>query len=107
MPLDHPGYDLVAIRGEEILLIEVKGHLGSKDKAEITFNQILACFKPDRFYRGAKWQLWNVENINRNSKLPPEIKIYEELSLEEFEPKSFYHDLRNSECIVVWRIFRS
>ncbi|MFZ5448935.1 MAG: sacsin N-terminal ATP-binding-like domain-containing protein [Thermodesulfobacteriota bacterium] len=104
MPLNNPGYDLMACKDDEIILIEVKGHLRSTSKVEITLSQIRASLAPFQFYPKAhSWELWNIENLSKHSNSPVEIKIYRELSLDELDPRSYSLDLRTSKCQAGWR----
>jgi hypothetical protein len=71
---------------------------------EITGSQLRAYYDPSQFHPKAKaWELWNVENLSKNSN-SPQIKIYQELYLEELDPRSFSLDLRKSKWHVVWKV---
>lgn len=101
MPEDHPGFDLKASKDGQTKLIEIKGHVGSVAKVEISLKQIMAYLKPE-IHDGDRWELWNVEHLGENGR-PPQIQIFTTLDLDQLEAKSFSVDLREQRPAEVWR----
>ncbi|MBW1991424.1 MAG: DUF3883 domain-containing protein, partial [Deltaproteobacteria bacterium] len=98
-PQDNPGFDLLARKDDVTVLIEVKGHLGSTSKVDLTLSEIRAFLRPDHFHPEARaWELWNVDNLSQNSPSPPMIKVYKELPLDKLEARAFSLDLRTTSC---------
>lgn len=103
MPEDNPGFDLKASKEGKTRLIEVKGNVGSAYKVEITLRQFEACFNPQK-YGGDAWELWNVENLSRESKLPHRARVYKTLLLDNVQAKTFHYDLQGVKAEEVWEL---
>lgn len=101
MPEDHPSFDLKASKDGRTKLIEVKGHVGSAAKVEISTRQLEAYLKPE-IHGGNTWKLWNVEHLGENGR-PPQIQIFTTLDLDQVEAKSFYVDIRKQRPAEVWK----
>ena len=99
LPYYHPGYDLVAAKGEELLHIEVKGHLGGAAVVDLSMREFQAYLAHASGRTREKWQLWNCENIAADSPHPVILTRYDAIPDEALNVRALRLDLRK--CVPV------
>lgn len=85
-------YDIVAFKDDVEYHIEVKAHAKSGSTIVLTVREFLEYVNQENY----RWQLWNVEFLDKQSNRLPLISVYEDISAEAMEAQSFR--VRLAEC---------
>jgi len=94
MPDSNPGYDLRATKEKETLRVEVKAHLKTAAKIDLSIREWEECVRWKNSSDGNRWELWNVENLSADSAAPIKISRCTEIPEEAIETSMMRVDVR-------------
>ncbi|MFH1744044.1 MAG: DUF3883 domain-containing protein, partial [bacterium] len=93
MPQRNPGFDIKATKQNEEIYVEVKAHSGKSNVVSLTSREYKEYVLCNRSNSNTKWQLWNVQNLTKDSSDSVTIFCCEEIPEEALTEKEFRVDL--------------
>jgi hypothetical protein len=94
---NNPGYDLLATKENETLRVEVKAHLKSATKIDLSIREWHEYATWKESTGDVRWELWNVENLCDESTAPIRISRCTEIPEEAVETSMMRVDV--SRCV--------
>jgi hypothetical protein len=98
-PYHHPGHDLVATKGDQVLRIEVKGHLGRASVVDLSIREFQEYAAHASGTTREKWQLWNCEHVAADSPYPVTLTRYGLIPDDALDVRALRVDLRR--CVPI------
>ena len=99
MPFENEGFDLRAVRGDEVLLVEVKGHRGASVVADISEPQVKECERCSAPGATERWQLWNIEHLAVDDQHNVTTTVVDRIPWVALRANSYRLDLRQCEPV--------
>ncbi|MGO8926552.1 MAG: hypothetical protein ACLQU3_06670 [Limisphaerales bacterium] len=95
MPDTHPGYDLLAQKGEENLRVEVKAHLRTASVIDLTIRELHEYARWKEAGRPLeRWELWNIEHLAGADESEVIVTRYSDIPEDALDAKLLRVDLR-------------
>jgi hypothetical protein len=97
MPPHNKGFDLRAVKHGRTLLVEVKGHRGASNIAEVTDAQLQEHARCLKSGDDETWQLWNIERLAASDPNAVSVTIVRRIPPEACRADRYRVDLRECE----------